>query len=661
MRDVMKKPLPPGIGVVAICLLVLVGCDDGTQATKKDASSDARDGAAERAGTNADVVPAAERGPDDTLPPANQDARDLPQAAAETSGAADAPADAPTTTKDTGEVGQLLPDVALETAPEAPADGQTDVATSLPDGAPLGPDGPNEDGPPPAADLPPPDAPEPDANPGSFRIVAVPNRALDLVFMIDNSPSMAPKQAKLKAQFPKLLDALKDPSDGTLPDLRLAVINSDLGTGGAYSSGSCGPKTLPDLADNPFGDLGRFQMIDAVGCGVTDPSALWLEHRSGRPLNYTGDIGDVFGCLATNMGTLGCGEEHSLQAFEFALAAAGIGNEGQQAMLRPNAYLGLVFLTDEEDCSAATNDGMFGDKPELRNESASLRCSTRSHACGNVNLTSEPPGYPTTQSLAVPLALCAARTDACPNPTDGTGGSTDTSVPTTCSPLKDVQRLADEMKALKSRPDEQILVAGIFGWPMSDADLATATYKIAQIPNPNTADTAHPLVFDIWPVCYDPNHLPASIDGGTGFDTTAAGWGAYPGLRLSAFVDQFGDNGMKFSICQPDFSTAMSKIGATLAKQSPNLCVAARADNYADCTASYLMPDGNGNLVRDPVVIPKCNVLQTVKPCFELGADPSGCPGSGYEVRVVSALGPGVDGGGSSTRPPGTLLEFTCE
>ena len=58
-----------------------------------------------------------------------------------------------------------------------------------------------------------------------------PRRAIDLVFLIDNSPSMAPKQEKLKAQFPKLIAALKDPSDGPLPDLRIAIIDSDLGTG----------------------------------------------------------------------------------------------------------------------------------------------------------------------------------------------------------------------------------------------------------------------------------------------------------------------------------------------------------------------------------------------------------------------------------------------
>jgi hypothetical protein len=101
--------------------------------------------------------------------------------------------------------------------------------------------------------------------------------------MIDNSPSMAPKQAKMNAQFPKLIAALKDPNDGTLPDLRVAIIDSDLGTGGPISSGSCGPKTLPD-GTNPsiYGDMGRFQMIGATTCGVTSPDATYLEYTKGQ-------------------------------------------------------------------------------------------------------------------------------------------------------------------------------------------------------------------------------------------------------------------------------------------------------------------------------------------------------------------------------------------
>src|ERR1017187_3454421 len=197
-----------------------------------------------------------------------------------------------------------------------------------------------------------------------YKISVSPKRLLDLVFMIDNSPSMAPKQMKMSANFPKLIAALKDPSDGTLPGLRVAIIDSDLGTGGprngaGYSSGTCGPKTLPDGTVSDFGDVGHFQMIGATVCGVNSADSLFLEYKTGLPVNYKGDIADVFKCLAGNLGTAGCGEEHQLQAFEFALYIAN--NKTQQDLfLRPSAYLGLVFLSDEDDCSAATNEGMFG-------------------------------------------------------------------------------------------------------------------------------------------------------------------------------------------------------------------------------------------------------------------------------------------------------------
>lgn len=529
----------------------------------------------------------------------------------------------------------VSPDAAVDTAPN-----KTDTSKKY--AAPVTVDA--------VADTMKPDGSADGSLPSPFQLAVAPNRLLDLIFMIDNSPSMALKQAKLKAQFPKLIDALKDPSDGTLPDLRIAIIDSDLGSGGAYSSGSCGPKPLPDGGtSSTYGDLGRFQMRDAQACGVTDTTALWLEHSKGQAVNYTGDIGTVFSCLAANLGTLGCGLEHSLQAFEFALVADGIGNTSQHQMLRPSAYLGMVFLTDEDDCSAAPNDGLFGDKADLRGEAASLRCGTRSHACYGVNLTETPPGFPTTTSFAAPFTACAARTDECPNPTE-------TSLPTTCSPLRGVERMATEIKALKGKPDEQIFVAGIFGWPLNDADMATATYKIAPIPNPNTADTAHPTVYDTWPVCYDPDHLPTNPDPATGFDATAASWGAASGLRMSAFVDEFGDNGLKFSICQPDFSAAMSKIGSALSKKMQNLCLPAIYGQLTTCTANYLIPDASGTLVRQPTPVPKCNAERSNAPCYSLAANPTTCPSAAYLVQ----LNQGIDAGVSSL-PYGTVLEFRCQ
>jgi len=483
-------------------------------------------------------------------------------------------------------------------------------------------------------------------------VTVQPNRQVDLVTMIDNSPGMAPKVSKFNAAFSKLMDALKD-SSGSLPDLRVAIIDSDLGTNGQYLSGSCGPKILSDGNQSPFGDLGRFQMFGGSACPVS-PGLQYLEHTTSGLVNYTGDISSVFSCLTSNLGTLGCGEEHQLQAFEFGLVAGGLGaaNDSQHLMLRQDAYLGLIFLSDEDDCSAAMSDGMFGDKPDLRGESASLRCATRAHACGGANLTLSPPGYPTTAAFTHAFSDCQARTDSCPNPTDA-NGSTDTSVPTDCSPLKDIRRLAQEIKGLKDDPDNQIFVAGIFGWPRSAADMASAEYKIAPIPNPNAADTQHPTVYDYWPVCYDPNHLPsaATTDPATGFDATAAAWGATGGLRESAFVDEFGKNGLKLSICEPDFAKPMQTIGSTIAGKLQNLCLDYKlvdADLVTpglqpDCRVAYRVPqtDGLGRTVynEDPASLPLCPTGATngnvSGDCWQLASDYTTCPASGQLVQVL--------------------------
>lgn len=496
-----------------------------------------------------------------------------------------------------------------------------------------------------------------------------PNRQLDLVTMVDNSPGMAPKVSKLNASFSKLIDELKD-SSGILPDLRVAIIDSDLGTDDAYVSGSCGHKVLSDGTQSSYGDLGRFQMLNSPLACPFNPGAQYLEYKSGLAFDYTGDISDVFTCLTSNLGTLGCGEEHQLQAFEFAFVVANLGTT-QYAMLRPDAYLGLVFLSDEDDCSAAPNDGMFGDKFDLLGESASLRCATRAHRCGGTNLTTLPPGYPTKAAFSAPLNSCSARTgDTC------TGQ--DVSQPTPdCNPLMDYKTMAEEIKGLKADPDNQILVAGIFGWPRSDADMASAQYKIAPVPNPNTADTQHLTIYDYWPVCYDPNHLPspATTDPATGFDAAAAAWGATGGLRESAFVDEFGKNGLKFSICEPDFAKPMQTIGSTIAKKLENLCLDYKLVDtdltttgvQADCRVAYLRPavDPNSALTydtEDPAGLPQCaasalngNVPET---CWQLASDFSKCPATGQLVNVLRSAADIAQYG--PLLPAGTKLGMHC-
>jgi hypothetical protein len=390
---------------------------------------------------------------------------------------------------------------------------------------------------------------QPTPDPGQetdAKITIVPMRHLDLVFMVDNSLSMKPKQDKLREQFRNLIDGLRDPVDGSLPDLRIAIIDSDLGAGDSTRCSKTGG----------YGDQGRFQMRDAADCGVQG-DARWLEFTKGKPVNFTGEVSDVFGCLASAVGVSGCGYEHQLASIEWAFFLSD--NKAQRDFIRPEAYLGIVLLTDEDDCSAPMESRMF--QPGVATESPSLRCATRAHACNGADLP-----YPTTEAFSADYDACRARDDATCDESQ-----VDTSQPTSCNPLLDVKKLAEEIKQIKnggSEAEEKILVAAIYGRPL-EGDTNRARYVIDKAPDPNPGREGN-FVYDYWPVCYDPNFKPTS----SGYDADAAGHGAMGGLRIDAFLNEFpAENRLAYSICEPDFGPAMSGIGKRLRNMMDSLCV----------------------------------------------------------------------------------------
>ncbi|HEY0194593.1 MAG TPA: hypothetical protein VGC42_25950, partial [Kofleriaceae bacterium] len=61
---------------------------------------------------------------------------------------------------------------------------------------------------------------------------AVPNRDLDVLFVIDDSPGMSSKQVALDASMARLIDRLTQ-IDGGLPDLQIGVTTTDMGTSSA--------------------------------------------------------------------------------------------------------------------------------------------------------------------------------------------------------------------------------------------------------------------------------------------------------------------------------------------------------------------------------------------------------------------------------------------
>lgn len=152
---------------------------------------------------------------------------------------------------------------------------------------------------------------------------------MDVLFVIDNSGSMAQEQANLIANFPQFISVL----EASNLDYRVAVTT----TGRDYSYSM----TLPPIGNIPMsidgGDNGA--MLRPAACNMT---RRWIE--KGDP-----DPAGTFSCVA-NVGTGGPSDEMPLgamrDAFEDRLA------DGTNAgFRRSDALLGVVFLTDEEDCS----------------------------------------------------------------------------------------------------------------------------------------------------------------------------------------------------------------------------------------------------------------------------------------------------------------------
>ena len=148
---------------------------------------------------------------------------------------------------------------------------------------------------------------------------------LDLLFMIDNSGSMDDDQANLGANFPRLMDELKNLPLG-LPDLHVGVVSSDLGDNGV--------------------------LYASTGCGLDPKRGRFLISQSGNNNNFQGDISTVFACLAM-LGTGGSGDEQQLASARMALSGLIPANDG---FLRRDAHLAVVYVTDEEDHSRAPGE-----------------------------------------------------------------------------------------------------------------------------------------------------------------------------------------------------------------------------------------------------------------------------------------------------------------
>jgi len=221
-------------------------------------------------------------------------------------------------------------------------------------------------------------------------IPAVINSDLDVLFVVDNSPSMIEEQQSLARNFPRIIDSLAT-LDGGVPNLHVGVVTSDMGTTGSLA---------PDLPAPPIGvgagscaGRGGDGML-VQGAAVSDRFITDVHSADGtRAVNYSGALGDAFGALAL-VGADGCGFEQHLRAMRRALD----GNATNAGFLRPTANLAVVIIGDEDDCSVA-DPALFGPDTSTLGPLQSYRCTRFGVTCS-----------PDDPSQPGPRTDCAPRT-----------------------------------------------------------------------------------------------------------------------------------------------------------------------------------------------------------------------------------------------------------
>jgi hypothetical protein len=224
------------------------------------------------------------------------------------------------------------------------------------------------------------------------------------------------------------------------------------------------------------------------GCGLNQ-GARWIEDiqpafgQIQRQVNYSGGpnaLPNVFSCLAKGVGVGGCGYEHQLQALRVALNPQQVGCDSQGknctdvnmanvGFVRTGAYLAIVLVTDEDDCSAepnnSLNDNLFMNSPKDPNtnaptETSSMRCAARGHICNGYPIPdyADPTRGYTGTGFTANFTDCAAKDQSITNVDNG------------LLPLIKVQDMIDSVVGVTTDVNgathkDKILVSGIFGWP----------------------------------------------------------------------------------------------------------------------------------------------------------------------------------------------------
>ena len=408
------------------------------------------------------------------------------------------------------------------------------------------------------------------------------NRDIDILFVIDNSGSMAEEQASLANNFNRFISVLEN-IEGGLPNIHLGVVSTDVGAGPFNISGCSGN-----------GDNGQLQSAPNGSC--TPPSGAFIsdidDGAGGRIRNYTDTLADTFSCIG-RLGIDGCGFEQPFESLKRALNGS---NPTNAEFLRPNAFLAVILITDEDDCSTS-DTGMFDTAQNSVSDPlgplSSFRCFEFGVKCD-----------PDTPRTPGPRQDCEPRNDS--------------------AYMYGVDEYVSFLKGLKD-DSNMVIVGGIIGNP------TPVTVGVDEDNNPEL----------------DPSCVSASGD-------------ADPGVRLSFFLEAFPQRSTVTTICNEDLSDALIIIAQLLAKVIGNPCIEGDIDTDPDeagvqyeCQVSDVRYPGEDR--QEETIVPECTSTDPAAPlpCWHFVTDTAACPDTATNLTLIVERG-------SGSVPTGTHVVARC-
>lgn len=447
---------------------------------------------------------------------------------------------------------------------------------------------------------------------------------VDLLFVVDNSRSMAGEQASLRKEFPRVIRVLTtgervagDPNPfPAITNLHVGVVSTDMGV----------PGVSFDRCSADGGDDGRLlNVAHGEGCSATYPQFLSyvsdpLQGATASAESFANEVG----CIAT-LGTEGCGFEQQLEAPLKALlprvqsdahgnvladqirfrATTELGTWGKGDLpaaqggnlgfLRNDPDEGLsliavVVVTDEEDCSVKDTEhlkpkGQLSPDSPYYHEDINLRCSKHKQFLYDVE-----------------------------------------------------QRYYHGLRRLRPGNEHLVVFAAIAGVP---PDLVTpAVLEQVDFREPAQSDAFYDRILADARMqeVVDPASNPGSGNGELTPSCLRPALGeaeptvAFPPRRIVQLAKAFGQNGIVQSICQDDFGPAMTAIINVIVDRILKSCLPRP-------------------LVRERDGMVQCDVVWELPPSAALGSNtPTACDQRSFLAEVDGGRSPVNDRGGKNCK-----------